>query len=71
MPDTRGGFEMILLRMLAFRPSELTQTTSSPSTQTTQPRQIPPSNPSPANSFSALRASLNASDPKKKLNPLD
>jgi DNA polymerase III subunit gamma/tau len=71
MPDTRGGFEMILLRMLAFRPSELAQTTSSQSAQTTQPRQIPPSTPSPANSFSALRASLSASDPKKKLNPLD
>lgn len=68
MPDPRGGFEMILLRMLAFRPSEFVQTVSFQSAQTTPPQQIPPFSPSSANNFSALRASLNTADLKKKLN---
>lgn len=42
-PDARGGFEMVLLRMLAFRPAAVTESTSkSPAPVTTTPQRSSP-----------------------------
>ena len=58
-PDARAGFEMALLRMLAFRPASTRRTTSprpAGSARDTAHVRAPPASPSPANSGAAVAA---------------
>ncbi len=83
-PDSRGGFEMVMLRMLAFRP--VSGEWIAPAAHAPSPHSAPPASPHPAPSHSAtggappantarhqnlssVRELLGQTDAKKKLTP--
>jgi len=69
-PDPRSGFEMVLLRMLAFRPAEVVETQPGampgPSASTPPPQ---PSAPSRLESASQVEAPRRAGDPSPSAPP--
>jgi len=81
-PEARGGFEMVLLRMLAFHPLDVSAiqtsapapliTASSPAASpSSAPTSPPPTVAGTAHGISSARAALGMAlgDPKKKQNP--